>query len=302
MLCHLPFKVCICRQQVVDTISQNCCHRFVSIVASILSQLGHLFSQFFIVLPKLPYYPIIQILVITSLTLLSMYAGDKIVLEIVKLLLLQVSILLLHLQGLRQPQEMSEAKSDNEGECENEARCEEAIHLEILDVTIDLAPLNHMETLVQLLAWVKVFALLQRGQWSSWKAVVVQVIARLTVLPWLSTCLSASTYRFFLQVALLELLGHLLNSLTVVKMDWKQLLVKLRRIPLRFNLLLSDLSFPLRAPLVLQFLIIVTVDVVPGTNRDSIACHREAAEGGNLAAHSSAAAASANRCRDVIKV
>jgi hypothetical protein len=47
---------------------------------------------------------------------------------------------------------MSEAKSDNESKCENKAGCEEAIHLEILDVPIDLAPLNHMETVVQLLA------------------------------------------------------------------------------------------------------------------------------------------------------
>ena len=40
---------------------------------------------------------------ITSLPLLPMDTADKIVLEVVKLLLLQVGILLLHLQGLRQP-------------------------------------------------------------------------------------------------------------------------------------------------------------------------------------------------------
>ena len=40
---------------------------------------------------------------ITSLPLLPMDTADKIVLEIVKLLLLKVGVLLLHLQGLRQP-------------------------------------------------------------------------------------------------------------------------------------------------------------------------------------------------------
>ena len=45
----------------------------------------------------------ITIIITTSLPLLPMDTADKIVLEIVKLLLLQVRILLLHLQGLRQP-------------------------------------------------------------------------------------------------------------------------------------------------------------------------------------------------------
>ena len=43
------------------------------------------------------------VIVITSLPLLPVDTADKIVLEVVKLFLLQVSILLLHLQGLRQP-------------------------------------------------------------------------------------------------------------------------------------------------------------------------------------------------------
>ena len=48
--------------------------------------------------------------------------------------------------------------------------------------------------------------------------------------------------------------------------DKRTHLVNGRRIPPRFNL-----ALPLRAPLVLQLLRVVPVDVVPGSDRDSIA-------------------------------
>merc|ERR1719270_2129119 len=41
----LPFKVGVCRQQVVDAVAQNCCHCFISIISGILPQLSHLLSE-----------------------------------------------------------------------------------------------------------------------------------------------------------------------------------------------------------------------------------------------------------------
>merc|ERR1719356_1463532 len=97
----------------------------------------------------------------------------------------------------------------------------------------------------------------------------------------------ASTNRFFLQVALLQLLNHLLHSLPLVEIDYRlKLLVRKKgRFPLRL-----DLSLPLRAPLVLQLLAHVAVNVVASSDWDSIACHRVGAQGGDLAAHTYAAA------------
>ena len=69
--------------------------------------------------------------------------------------------------------EVAKAEANNKGEGEDEAGGEEAVQLDVLDVSVDLAALDAVEAVVELLAGVEVLTLLEGRQGRARQAVIV---------------------------------------------------------------------------------------------------------------------------------